>query len=1754
MSENADSTVSVIEHGYEKLKITKIRVPGLSAYLYRLSCFVAVEIDGVTRRTEVKKSGFRGLGEWTDVLEFAVALPSVMNVQVFRVRAEGTIALGTCSIPIETKTIHLCGNLRDNSAKATARVIDIELTLSKDPLKDYIFTHETAEPSRMLGIIDSAGTAVKKLQNLGELISPLMSKVEAFSDLVHDLAEIHPYAKMAVKILGSVYTLFKRQIARNAQIATLLENMISLYDAILVPHEKVKDHYQLHPDLYSCIVAQTVECCYFVNNYATRGFGKNMIAGISSKMDKQISDYLAALDNLKEKFTTNAVVSTHVIVCHVLDTLNDLDREIHFMDMAWARGADLGPSKSCLSGTREMVLDQICDWINAEGEDSQRIMFLYGVAGAGKSTIAHSIAQRYRKLVRLGASFAFDRSRTDRTADTLFPTIAQNLADFDKVYARMLDEVVGSNKALRTTTDLRQQFGSFLVEPSRKCTFTGPIVIVIDGLDECPAASTLAEILVSRSHELPPNFRVLITARLDTRIFRIFKQSDAVRMEDMHATPEETVHEDILRFILAKLHDCVVQMPHRLDEELLTQGDCESLAKACQGLFQYAAVACERLLNPPPSWTRRDCLRDLVDSSTGVEKPKVLDTLYISILQQLYDPITNTLGHERVKRVLALVLAAKTPLSMNSLQHFHLALYPTERYRVQDVLAPLGSLVYGTTDPDKPIHILHSSFRDFLADESRSHVFYVGSARAHSDMALSSLEIMNNLLRFNIAQLPTSYTFNSDIEELQAPGHLSFYVPIQLTYACQHWAVHLTECGANGLRSVHGDALRLFLHENFLFWLEVVSLHGLLSYVFHSLKGLVDGWSTVDESDAISPLILETRPFLLDAQDFMNTFGAVISTSVPHIYLSALPRVRPESCLRIYQDRLSHSLRSYEQDPLPALQYAPDGESGSIEGVDDATPETLPSGQRFSDVVVVSPCRLYVAVQHDGKIHIYTTEDLELRTTIDMARNIFQPGRTSEVLDLAFTVDSVHLTALVKTSRSKKRYRYHIHVWDVNTGEAIALSVLDTEDQMGCTAQEIHLLKYSSNGKWVLASVGDDTKSLRVWKVPQYKEFPEYVLVRADRKPDNRWGYLVRRRYLTIRKGHKMFHQLDLAEETHNIPVKPKVVASSLDGTLVSLGFSTGTVAIWQVASAALHDNPDAICTPTMGFECELSFGGVDAIAFSSDKHVVAVGYSNSADGETESIRSTIALWSIETGQMIANILMTLGALSDKVDLLTFSYDARRLIHVFKNTVNVYSLDSTAHPTIASTFEATHSGCRVNFASSVDGIHILTADSHQTKLWVWCTTGFLSNVPNEKDGASMVLERHYGAHESVNTVVRFFVADPAGNLAVESVSPHDLSEVIYRTTTPLRERVQTARRFTMARLNRASWKEYPKFFLNGYALHGEACELWCEAVESTIDRTFINSQPYIDSTGLGVGWSCRIRPNALRACAVSPDGERIAALVANSNKSRKSARRTYDVHVWSSQTGLHLCRPFAVGIARDQGLVFSPDGRHLAVYDVSAITLCSLWGPSAGPSEVLHPNIKAPTAQHSQPILSVALWPSTDGIRVAVGFGGDVVRIWRWRGGEGQTWSPIGPVMRRKGAITPSGICSLAYSPNGEYLASASFDGVIRVWDVSSRNEKTYTTSDPTILFSQDPADALLSPRNLLGKATKPVQEIVLRQDGWVRVVVDNEEKLLFWIPPEQRRHVVHPMLKWTNALPFVVNFDLRNFRHGSEWTNCYSG
>lgn len=500
----------------------------------------------------------------------------------------------------------------------------------------------------------------------------------------------------------------------------------------------------------------------------------------------------------------------------------------------------------CLPGTREEVLDAILGWAaqatsrstladlpknNLAYSPESRVLWVCGLSGSGKSTIARSVAARLSEIGRLGSFYAFDESRQAAlNPGTLFSTIARNLADCDAARKKALVEAIRHNMALRKSQSASEQFDEFIVAPSSQVPAIGDTVIVVDGFDESSnviGRRALLSILTARASDIPTGLKFIVTSRFESDVQNALEKDtrppgvDLFLLDDV---PEYSTSRDIAKFIHHTLGSVKPLKQHTTD--------LDRLSMMAEHSFQWAATACRFVLAVDNGFgaapTRR--LAWLIQSDDAFEKSprnphRRLHQLYTAIPDRNFsDAAPDVLSS--LKSILGLMICAAEPLTLRSLIALSLSYdTPTEDdlYECQHIFRSMGSLISGVHDLDTVVKPLHASFTDYLGDGEKSGKYSVDVAESKVQITRRCFEIMHGGLRFNICNFPTSFRRNSEIENLASK--VSTKISFLLSYSSRHWPHHVSELGNSTSGYIESLVLHL-LQDQFLYWLEVMSLLG----------------------------------------------------------------------------------------------------------------------------------------------------------------------------------------------------------------------------------------------------------------------------------------------------------------------------------------------------------------------------------------------------------------------------------------------------------------------------------------------------------------------------------------------------------------------------------------------------------------------------------------------------------------------------------------------------------------------------------------------------------------------------------------------------------------------------------------------------------------------------------------------------------------------------------------------------------------
>lgn len=441
--------------------------------------------------------------------------------------------------------------------------------------------------------------------------------------------------------------------------------------------------------------------------------------------------------------------------------------------------------------------------------------------GAGKSTIAHTIAQRCYKEGLLAASFFFDRSVAGRNEPKkLFSTIARSLADFDAELGNAIASAIEADHSI-ATAPITRQFDELIRQPISLNKFRKPIVIVIDALDE-GYDDDLLSILAIDSHNLPDLCRLFITSRPESSIVDSLSQNIQIREIniDVH---EQSNLSDIAAYARDRLRD--IASRKRLSLDWPGNERTEEFITRAEGLFIWVTVFSRYLRDTThPDKKLKLMLERSAKPSSGVGSEKLLDNLYASILATCdWDDEDFVEGYHMF---MGAIIAAKTPLSTSALQSLHRT---SEAIEATEVVGRLRSVLVGHSDPHQPIQLLHISLHEFLTVRSPTQATFYLDKKDHSRrLALLCLAVLNEDLKEG---LPGTGYLKSKSEDIKGiPNIPNGTISEEIFYACEFWISHLKEIEEPTPELI--TALRNFLTDHLIEWLELMASMGQFRFDF----------------------------------------------------------------------------------------------------------------------------------------------------------------------------------------------------------------------------------------------------------------------------------------------------------------------------------------------------------------------------------------------------------------------------------------------------------------------------------------------------------------------------------------------------------------------------------------------------------------------------------------------------------------------------------------------------------------------------------------------------------------------------------------------------------------------------------------------------------------------------------------------------------------------------------------------------------
>jgi NACHT domain len=467
---------------------------------------------------------------------------------------------------------------------------------------------------------------------------------------------------------------------------------------------------------------------------------------------------------------------------------------------------DASDRTTCLPTTRHDVLSFIINWATRPSGDTANILWVHGLAGAGKSTIATTVANYFHDLGRLGAFLFFDRGFPEKSHPSkVIRTLAHQLGSYDSRIGMALSEIINKDRMIPLCA-LSSQFTKLIINPLSSLEVLhsqGPILIVLDALDECGSPDErqkLLKVLAEQVKDLPSNLRFLITSRAERDIHCAFQSVPHILHLELRLTSTEG-NQDILAYFRYRMTAIRMKNEHLgLPADWPGRENILELTTRAYGLFIWASTASDFIDAHNPDKRLKLLLQG--DLSSGSQR--ALDILYKTALECAGDWDDEDFVAD-FRSTVGIILVARIPLSNSAID---------ELLRGLGVQPSIGIVLrLGCIFQLHPVvRVLHPSFFDFVSTRSRcdrnTWVFEPGPY--HGVLGKQCLDWLEGELKENMCDLTLSANLTDE--------HLSEHV----SYACTFWIDHIclmNECNRSIIDQVYG-----FLRRHLLHWFEAMSI------------------------------------------------------------------------------------------------------------------------------------------------------------------------------------------------------------------------------------------------------------------------------------------------------------------------------------------------------------------------------------------------------------------------------------------------------------------------------------------------------------------------------------------------------------------------------------------------------------------------------------------------------------------------------------------------------------------------------------------------------------------------------------------------------------------------------------------------------------------------------------------------------------------------------------------------------------------
>ena len=499
----------------------------------------------------------------------------------------------------------------------------------------------------------------------------------------------------------------------------------------------------------------------------------------------------------------------------------------------------------CMEGTRNSLLNQIIAWATDRStrKDGGNMFWIYGLPGIGKTALAHSIYKILHERKHLAGAF-FCR-RNDPNLDKpgiVLPTLIYHLTitfpTFRSVVAAHLRNNLNTAPESMDDTLLSDLISSLPRHPKRN------LVFIIDAFDECGDARSRPYILKALTEvgAQAPWLRIIITSRPEVDIQRFFATPTLSSHFQFDLATDQEASADLR--IFAQQEFKLVALNWHLAAPWPETSLFDRVISHANGLFIFIktlVLALDNCADPTKS------LETALHGSSGAG---------VTSLYELYSNILRVrVSHSctEFQRTIGVLLATASYRALCEETIAELA--GVNQNLVKKWVDGLSSMLYRDEGANGVIRVRHLSISDFFLSNECPRDYHVDLQDANTQLGIACLTTMLDQLRFNICNLEDSRLANADVKDLQS--RIRQNISDALQYSCLYWSNHLCSNPKNDNEHVWECLRELFEGLGSVFWIEVLSLMGMVPMSIPSLRRVISTWVKVSTIPGCCLLVLQ---------------------------------------------------------------------------------------------------------------------------------------------------------------------------------------------------------------------------------------------------------------------------------------------------------------------------------------------------------------------------------------------------------------------------------------------------------------------------------------------------------------------------------------------------------------------------------------------------------------------------------------------------------------------------------------------------------------------------------------------------------------------------------------------------------------------------------------------------------------------------------------------------------------------------------